>query len=167
MTYTYLSDDQAARAKALDVAHRLLSASNHKGPLTASSRDGLLDSELLPAIRVAEYVLTGKWTLLPRQLEDSTAGASVYLDRAEQAEAERDGWKAKHAALRADVDRLQREHKALPAMWDFVDALGHDAARDPQSDPDTTSSAGAENYAKLGKWCKARGLVTDAERGEA
>lgn len=81
MDHPNLDDKQAARADALDVAHRLLSGrSPGKGPLTASGRDGLLTDELPHAVLLAQYVLTGHYsTDLPDtepEQPESIAGAT-------------------------------------------------------------------------------------------
>lgn len=91
MTYPYLSDEQAARADALDVAHSLLSGTTVKGPLTASARAGLQTGELLPAVRLAEYVLTGHYT--------ATAAEREQLDPG--------GLTASAAAMAADTEELE------------------------------------------------------------
>lgn len=65
-----------------------------------------------------------------------SALAAENLRRAEKLEAdlarvtkERDGWKDRHAALRADVDGFQYRHRGYPSTWELVDALARDTER--------------------------------------
>lgn len=66
MSYQYLTDAQGARAEALHTAHRLICGT------ISVSREGLLEEDQLSAVRLAEYVLTGKYVLPP-----SAAASSV------------------------------------------------------------------------------------------
>lgn len=64
------------------------------------------------------------------------------------AEAERDGWKAKHAALRKDVahEEASRHYGPLAAILD------RDDARDPQADPGTVTLRRDDVEALLSQW---------------
>jgi len=91
------------------------------------------------AARAAREHIEAEWEEVAKSFEDGRdkwqAEARQQRDRAEKAEAERDGWKAKHAALRADVEQEQRLR-----LYGFLrDIIDRDAARDPQADPDTVT----------------------------
>lgn len=85
MTHPHLTEEQGARADALDVAARLLTGTDKGVPLSASSRPGLLPEDLPRLILLAQYVLIGRYAAPegddPEELE-TIAGAtgSAYLD---------------------------------------------------------------------------------------
>lgn len=85
MTHPNLTEEQGARADALDVAARLLTGNDKGAPLSAPSRPGLLPDDLPRLILLAQYVLTGRYAAPEgddaEELE-TIAGAtgSAYID---------------------------------------------------------------------------------------
>lgn len=89
MTHPHLTEEQGARADALDVAARLLTGTDKGGPLSASSRPGLLPDDLPRLILLAQYVLIGRYAAPegddPEELDTIAGTGSAYLDTSDPA----------------------------------------------------------------------------------
>lgn len=109
--------DQTSSLLSLKIAR---AAREHLGPE--------IDAHVLEQVRTAADAA-----------DENFQAAGVWRDRAVKAEVDRDGWKAKYAALREDVDVTYNTTTAFEVKAMAGAIVRNDAARDPQPDPDTVT----------------------------